>query len=138
MFNEFKAFALRGNVIDLAVGVIIGTAFTGIVNSLVSDLLMPPLGMALGGIDFSDFFLVLKGPHPDTLAAAKTAGAVTMNYGVFLNVIIRFIIVAFSVFLLVRWINRLFAATKSAPAAPTATEILLTQIRDELKARPVS
>ena len=138
MLSEFKAFALRGNVIDLAVGVIIGTAFTGIVNSLVSDLLMPPLGMALGGIDFSDFFLVLKGPHPDTLAAAKTAGAVTINYGVFLNVIIRFIIVAFSVFLLVRWINRLFTATKSAPAAPTKTEILLTEIRDELKARPAS
>ena len=138
MLSEFKAFALRGNVIDLAVGVIIGTAFTGIVNSLVSDLLMPPLGMALGGIDFSDFFLVLKGPHPDTLAAAKTAGAVTINYGVFLNVIIRFIIVAFSIFLLVRWINRLFTATKSAPAAPTKTEILLTEIRDELKARPAS
>jgi large conductance mechanosensitive channel len=138
MLGEFKAFALRGNVIDLAVGVIIGTAFTGIVNSLVSDLLMPPLGMLLGGIDFSDFFLVLKGPHPDTLAAAKTAGAVTINYGVFLNVIIRFIIVAFSVFLLVRWINRLFTATKSAPAAPTKTEILLTEIRDELKARPAS
>jgi large conductance mechanosensitive channel len=138
MFNEFKAFALRGNVIDLAVGVIIGTAFTGIVNSLVSDLLMPPLGMALGGIDFSDFFVVLKGPHPDTLAAAKTAGAVTINYGVFLNAIIRFIIVAFAIFLMVRWINRLFAATKSAPAAPTKTEILLEEIRDQLKARPLS
>jgi len=138
MLSEFKAFALRGNVIDLAVGVIIGTAFTGIVNSLVSDLLMPPLGMLLGGIDFSDFFLVLKGPHPDTLAAAKTAGAVTINYGVFLNVIIRFIIVAFSVFLLVRWINRLFTATKSTPAAPTATEVLLREIRDELKARPAA
>ncbi len=137
MFSEFKAFALRGNVIDLAVGVIIGTAFTGIVNSLVSDLLMPPLGMVLGGIDFSDFFLVLKGPHPDTLAAAKTAGAVTINYGVFLNAIIRFIIVAFAIFLMVRWVNRLFAATKSAPAGPTATEKLLTEIRDELKARPV-
>jgi large conductance mechanosensitive channel len=138
MFNEFKAFALRGNVIDLAVGVIIGTAFTGIVNSLVSDLLMPPLGMALGGIDFSDFFVALKGPHPDTLAAAKTAGAVTINYGVFLNAIIRFIIVAFAIFLMVRWINRLFAATKSAPAAPTKTEILLEEIRDQLKARPLS
>ncbi len=138
MLSEFKAFALRGNVIDLAVGVIVGAAFTGIVNSLVSDLLMPPLGMLLGGIDFSDFFIVLKGPHPDTLAAAKTAGAVTINYGVFLNVIIRFIIVAFSVFLLVRWINRLFAATKAAPAGPTKTEVLLTEIRDELKARPAA
>ena len=138
MFNEFKAFALRGNVIDLAVGVIVGAAFTGIVNSLVSDLLMPPLGVLLGGIDFSDFFVVLKGPHVDTLAAAKTAGSVTLNYGLFLNAIIRFIIVAFAIFLLVRWINRLFAATRAAPAGPTKTEVLLTEIRDELKARPAA
>lgn len=138
MFSEFKAFALRGNVIDLAVGVVIGAAFTGIVNSLVSDLLMPPLGLLLGGIDFSDFFVVLKGPHADTLAAAKTAGAVTLNYGLFLNTVIRFIIVAFAIFLLVRWINRLFAATKAAPAGPTTTEVLLTEIRDELKARPTA
>jgi large conductance mechanosensitive channel len=136
MFNEFKAFALRGNVIDLAVGVIVGAAFTGIVNSLVSDLLMPPLGVLLGGIDFSDFFFVLKGPHVDTLAAAKTAGSVTLNYGLFLNAVIRFIIVAFAIFMLVRWINRLFAATKAAPAAPTKTEVLLAEIRDALKARP--
>lgn len=135
MFNDFKTFALRGNVIDLAVGVIIGTAFTGIVNSLVSDLIMPPLGLLIGGIDFSDFFLVLKGPHADTLAAAKAAGAVTLNYGVFVNVVIRFIIVAFAVFLLVRWINRLFAATKSAPPGPTKSEELLGEIRDLLKTR---
>ena len=135
MFSEFKAFALRGNVIDLAVGIIVGAAFTGIVNSLVSDLLMPPLGFLLGGIDFSDFFIVLKGPHAETLAAAKTAGAVTLNYGVFINVCIRFIIVAFAVFMLVRWLNRLFAATKSAPAGPTATETLLTEIRDLLKSK---
>jgi len=138
MFSEFKAFALRGNVIDLAVGVIIGAAFTGIVNSLVSDILMPPLGILLGGIDFSDFFVVLKGPHPETLAAAKTAGAVTINYGLFLNAIIRFLIVAFAIFILVRWINRLITATKSAAAGPTKTEVLLTEIRDELKARPAS
>ena len=138
MFSDFKTFALRGNVIDLAVGVIIGAAFTGIVNSLVTDILMPPLGILLGGIDFSDFFVVLKGPHPETLAAAKTAGAVTINYGLFLNAIIRFIIVAFAIFMLVRWINRLFAATKSAPAGPTKTEVLLTEIRDELKARPTA
>lgn len=136
MFNEFKAFALRGNVIDLAVGVIIGAAFTGIVNSLVSDILMPPLGLAMGGIDFSDFFIVLKGPHLDTLDAAKKAGAVTINYGVFVNAVIRFLIVAFAIFLLVRWINRLFAATRAAPAAPTKTEALLAEIRDELKDRP--
>ena len=133
MWNDFKTFALRGNVIDLAVGVIIGTAFSGIVNSLVSDLLMPPLGLMLGGIDFSDFFVVLKGPHAETLAAAKAAGAVTLNYGVFINVIIRFIIVAFAIFVLVRWINRLFAATKVAPAAPTKSEVLLEEIRDLLK-----
>jgi large conductance mechanosensitive channel len=138
MFSEFKAFALRGNVIDLAVGVIIGTAFTGIVNSLVSDILMPPLGLLLGGIDFSDFFVVLKGPHSETLAAAKTAGAVTLNYGLFLNAIIRFMIVAFAIFMMVRWINRLFAATKAAPSGPTKTEELLTQIRDEIKARPTT
>jgi large conductance mechanosensitive channel len=138
MLEEFKAFALRGNVIDLAVGVIVGAAFTGIVNSLVSDVLMPPLGLLLGGIDFSDFFLVLKGQHADTLTAARTAGAVTLNYGLFLNAIIRFIIVAFAIFMLVRWINRLFAASKSAPAAPTKTETLLTEIRDQLKARPAA
>src|ERR1700744_3213388 len=138
MLSEFKAFALRGNVIDLAVGVIVGAAFTGIVNSLVSDLLMPPLGLLLGGIDFSDFFIVMKGPHADTLAAAKAAGAVPLNYGLFLNAIIRFIIVAFAIFLMVRWINRLFAATRSAPAGPTKTEELLTEIRDELKVRPAA
>jgi len=135
MFTEFKAFALRGNVIDLAVGVIVGAAFTTIVSSLVSDLLMPPLGVLLGGIDFSDFFFVLKGPHAETLAAAKQAGAVTLNYGLFINAVIRFIIVAFAIFLLVRWINRLFAASKSAPAAPTKSEELLTEIRDLLKTR---
>src|SRR5882724_11211049 len=138
MWNDFKTFALRGNVIDLAVGVIIGAAFTGIVNSLVSDLLMPPLGLLLGGIDFTDFFVVLKGAPAETLAAAKTAGDVTLNYGLFINVIIRFIIVAFAIFLLVRWINRLFAATKSAPAAPTKSEELLEEIRDLLKKQPAS
>jgi large conductance mechanosensitive channel len=138
MLSEFKAFALRGNVIDLAVGVIVGAAFTGIVNSLVTDILMPPLGVALGGIDFSDFFFVLKGSHADTLAAAKQAGAVTLNYGVFINAVIRFIIVAFAIFMLVRWINRLVKATKSAPAAPTKTEVLLEEIRDQLKARPLA
>ena len=133
MWNDFKTFALRGNVIDLAVGVVIGTAFTAIVTSLVSDLLMPPLGLLLGGIDFSEFFIVLKGPHVDTLAKAKEAGAVTLNYGVFINVIIRFLIIAFSVFLIVRWINHLFAATKVAPAGPTKSEVLLEEIRDLLK-----
>lgn len=138
MWSDFKTFALRGNVIDLAVGVIVGAAFTGIVNSLVSDLLMPPLGVLLGGIDFSDFFIVLRGDHAATLDAARKAGAVTINYGLFINALIRFVIVAFAIFMLVRWINRLFAATKSAPTTPTKTETLLTEIRDELKARPVT
>jgi large conductance mechanosensitive channel len=135
MFKDFKAFALRGNVIDLAVGVIIGTAFTAIVNSLVTDVIMPPLGLLIGGIDFSNFFVVLKGTHPDTLAAAKAAGSVTINYGVFIDVIIRFLIIAFAVFLIVRWINRLFASTISQPAGPTKTEALLEEIRDLLKSR---
>ena len=135
MFKDFRTFALRGNVIDLAVGVIIGAAFTAIVNSLVSDLLMPVLGLAIGGVDFSNFFLVLKGPHPDTLAAAKAAGAVTINYGIFIDFVIRFLIVAFAVFLLVRWINRLFKSTVTPPAAPTKSDTLLEEIRDLLKAR---
>ncbi len=137
MFSEFKAFALRGNVIDLAVGIIVGAAFTGIVNSLVSDILMPPLGMVLGNIDFSDFFVVLKGTHADTLQAAKAAGAVTLNYGLFINAVIRFVIVAFAIFMLVRWVNRLFATNKPAPTPPTKSEELLSEIRDLMKSRPV-
>lgn len=134
MLNEFKKFAVRGNVIDLAVGIIIGTAFTAIVSSLVNDLLMPPLGMVIGGIDFSDFFVTLKGGGHDTLAAAKAAGDVTINYGLFLNAIIKFLIVAFAVFLLVRWINRLAGPKEeSGPPAPTKSELLLTEIRDLLK-----
>jgi large conductance mechanosensitive channel len=139
MLEEFKKFAIRGNVIDLAVGIIIGTAFTSIVNSLVNDVMMPPLGLAIGGIDFSDFFITLKGDHQPTLAAAKAAGAVTMNYGLFVNAIIRFIIVAFAVFLLVKQVNRL-ARTKdekpAPPPAPPRSEVLLEEIRDLLKARP--
>jgi large conductance mechanosensitive channel len=91
MFDEFKKFAVRGNVVDLAVGVVIGAAFTGIVSSLVKDIITPPIGLALGGIDFSNFFLTLKGPHLATLAEAQKAGAVTLNYGVFLNAIFNFI-----------------------------------------------
>jgi large conductance mechanosensitive channel len=134
MLNEFKKFAVRGNVIDLAVGIIIGTAFTAIVSSLVNDLLMPPLGLVIGGIDFSDFFVTIKGGPHDTLAAAKAAGDVTINYGIFLNSIIKFVIVALSVFLLVRWVNKL-AGPKEAPgpAVPTKSELLLTEIRDLLK-----
>src|SRR6201996_7250382 len=106
MWRDFRDFAVRGNVVDLAVGIIIGAAFTTIVNSLVNDIIMPPIGLVLGGIDFSDFFLTLKGGSYPTLAAAKAAAAVTINYGQFINAIIRFIIVAFAVFILVKQINR--------------------------------
>jgi large conductance mechanosensitive channel len=136
--GDFQAFIMRGNVVDLAVGIIIGAAFTTIVQSLVKDVFNPVIGLLTGGVDFSELFLTIKGEHAASLAAAKAAGAVTINYGVFLNAIIRFIIVAFAIFLMVRWINRLFAATKSAPAAPTKTEVLLEEIRDQLKARPLA
>ncbi|HLY55979.1 MAG TPA: large-conductance mechanosensitive channel protein MscL [Stellaceae bacterium] len=144
MLEEFKKFAIRGNVIDLAVGIIIGAAFTAIVNSLVTDVLMPPLGLAIGGIDFSDFFITLKGDHYPTVAAAKAAGAVTINYGLFVNAIIHFVIVAFAVFLLVRQINRLSRSKEEEKAAeppppPPRSEVLLENIRDllqDLKARP--
>ncbi len=94
IFDEFKKFAMRGNVVDLAIGVVIGAAFTGIVNSLVKDVIMPPIGLALGGIDFANFFITLKGPHLATLAEAQKAAAVTLNYGAFINTIINFLIVA--------------------------------------------
>jgi large conductance mechanosensitive channel len=138
MLEEFKKFAMRGNVIDLAIGIIIGAAFTAIVNSLVNDVLMPPLGLVIGGIDFSDFFITLKGQGGyATLDQAKNAGAVTLNYGLFINSIIKFLIVAFAVFILVRQINRLQKAEEAKPAAPPPPreEILLAEIRDILKAR---
>src|ERR1700741_1435125 len=119
MWKEFREFAVRGNVVDLAVGLILGAAFTSIVNSLFNALLMPPIGLLLGGIDFSDFFITLKGGSFPTVAAAKAGGAVTMNYGLFINAIIRFIIVAFAVFLLVRQINRLQVNYAPADAAAT-------------------
>jgi large conductance mechanosensitive channel len=136
MWREFRDFAMRGNVIDLAVGIIIGAAFTTIVNSLVNDLIMPPIGLALGGIDFSDFFVTLKGGSYPTLAAAKAAGAVTINHGLFINAIIRFVIVAFAVFILVKQINRLARQEAAAPPPePSRQEVLLEEIRDLLKAR---
>ena len=137
MLKEFQEFIARGSVIDLAVGVVVGAAFTAIVNSLVNDILMPPLGMIIGGIDFSNFFITLKGTggYP-TLEAAKAAGAVTINYGQFLNAVIRFLIVAFAIFLLVKQVNRLHRAKPAAPPPPPAPpreEVLLTEIRDILK-----
>jgi large conductance mechanosensitive channel len=118
MIKEFKEFAMRGNVLDMAVGIIIGAAFGQIVTSFVQDVLMPPIGRLLGHVDFSNLFVNLSGTHYPTIASAKAAGAATLNYGLFLNTIINFMIVAFAVFLLVRQVNRL--APKPAPA-PAAT-----------------
>lgn len=121
MFKEFKEFAMRGNVIDLAVGVIIGAAFGKIVTSLVQDVIMPPVGLLLHGVDFSNLFITLKfDKHYDTLAAAKAAGAPTINYGLFVNNVIDFLIVAFCIFIVVRQINRW--TTKPAPAAEPTTK----------------
>jgi large conductance mechanosensitive channel len=139
MFSEFKKFAMRGNVLDLATGVIIGASFTGIVNSLVKDIIMPPIGLALGGVDFSNFFVVLKGTHAaGTLADAQKAGDVTINYGLFANAVINFIIVAFVLFLLIRQINNMLTPKHDADAPPPPTPedvLLLREIRDSLKAR---
>lgn len=139
LLTEFKKFAVRGNVVDLAVGVIIGASFTGIITSLVNDVLMPPIGLAVGGVDFSNFFFVLKGDRAvDTLAAAKAAKDVTINYGIFINAVINFLIVAFVLFLLLRQLNKLVApprpATEAAPA-PSEEVLLLREIRDSLKSR---
>jgi large conductance mechanosensitive channel len=138
LFAEFKKFAMRGSVVDLAVGVIIGASFTGIVNSLVNDVLMPPVGVALGGVDFANFFLVLKGDRAvETLAAAKAAKDVTLNYGLFINAVINFLIVAFVLFMLLRQLNKLVAPTPAteAPPAPSEDVLLLREIRDSLKSR---
>jgi large conductance mechanosensitive channel len=137
IFQEFKTFAMRGNAIDLAVGVVIGAAFTSIVNSLVKDIINPPLGLALGGIDFSNFFVVLKGAgtYP-TLKAAQDAGAVTVGYGLFVNAVINFVIVAFALFLVVRQINRLTTPRETPGEPPPPPDIvLLREIRDLLKER---
>ncbi|HVM79173.1 MAG TPA: large conductance mechanosensitive channel protein MscL [Stellaceae bacterium] len=134
MLKEFREFISRGNVIDLAVGVIVGAAFTGIVNSLVNDILMPPLGLLLGGIDFSNFFITLKGSGYASIDAAKAAGGVTLNYGLFINAVIRFLIVAFAIFVVVKQVNRFRKAQEAAaPPAPSRQEELLAEIRDLLK-----
>ncbi len=141
MLKEFKAFVLRGNVLDLAVGIIIGAAFGAIVNSLVNDVLMPPVGLAIGNVDFSNLFAVLKegakaaGPYA-SLADAKAAGAVTLNYGLFINQIIIFLIVALAIFMVVRVANRLQKPAAPAPEpGPTKDQQLLTEIRDILARR---
>ena len=120
MLKEFKEFAMRGNVLDLAIGVIIGAAFGKIVSSLVEDIIMPPVGLLLHGVNFTDLFIVLDGRHFDTLALAKAAGAPTVNYGLFLNNVINFLIVAFCVFILVQQVNRW--TKKPEPAAAPATK----------------
>ncbi len=120
MWREFRDFAMRGNVVDLAVGIIIGAAFGKIVTSLVNDVLMPPIGVVLGRVDFSNLFISLSGQHYNSLADAKAAGAATLNYGLFINNIIDFVIVAFAVFLLVRQVNRW--TQKPAPAAAPTTK----------------
>lgn len=143
MLKEFREFAMRGNVVDLAVGVIIGAAFGKIVDSLVKDVIMPPIGLALGRVDFSNLFLVLRngnqsGPYATVEAAAK-AGAVTLNYGVFFNTMISFVIVAWAVFLLIKAMNRLKreepSAAPVASAEPPEEVRLLREIRDALKSR---
>jgi large conductance mechanosensitive channel len=126
MFKEFKEFALRGNVVDMAVGIIIGAAFGTIVGSLVADLLMPPIGLLLGNVDFSNLFVVLRegstaGPYA-SLDAAKAVGAVTLNYGVFVNSVINFLIVALAIFFLIRGLNRLKRKQEQAPAEVTTKE----------------
>ena len=126
MFKEFKEFAMRGNVVDMAVGIIIGAAFGTIVKSLVSDIIMPPIGLLLGNVDFTNLFVVLKqgatpGPYA-SLADAQAAGAVSINYGFFINTIISFIIVAFAVFMIIRWINSLKRKEEAPAAAPTTKE----------------
>jgi len=120
MLKEFKAFAMRGNVLDMAVGIIIGGAFGKIVTSLVNDILMPPIGLILGKVDFSNLYLNLSGTSYASLADAKAAGAATINYGLFLNTVLDFVIVAFALFLIIRQVNRL--AAKPAPAAAPTTK----------------
>jgi len=137
MLKEFRDFAMRGNVLDMAVGIIIGGAFGKIVSSLVADIIMPPIGLLMGKVDFSSLFIDLSGGSHPSLAAAKAAGAATINYGLFINTVLDFVIISFAIFLLVHQVNRL-AKKEAAPAAPpepTAQEKLLGEIRDILKTR---
>ncbi|MEJ1993688.1 MAG: large conductance mechanosensitive channel protein MscL [Limibacillus sp.] len=122
MFKEFKEFAMRGNVVDMAVGIIIGAAFGSIVKSLVADVIMPPIGLLLGGVDFSNIFITLSGGDYESLAEAQEAGAATINIGVFFNQVISFLIVAFAVFLLIKGINKLKREEEAPPAEPTTKE----------------
>jgi large conductance mechanosensitive channel len=122
MWKDLKAFILRGNVLDLAIGIIIGAAFGKIVTSLVNDIIMPPIGLLLGRIDFSNLFVNLSGKPLESLSAAKAAGAVTINYGLFVNAVLDFLIVAMVIFFLIRGINKIMPKPKVAPAAPTTKD----------------
>ncbi|MHB8257975.1 MAG: large-conductance mechanosensitive channel protein MscL [Acidiferrobacterales bacterium] len=135
MLEDFKKFIMRGNVVDLAVGIIIGAAFGKIVSSLVADVLMPPLGLLMGNVDFSGLFINLSGTHYPTLAAAKKAGAPTINYGLFINSVIDFLIVSAAVYVVVKVINKMQKKAEAAPQKPSREEELLTDIRDLLKDR---
>ena len=138
MLKEFRDFAMRGNVLDMAVGIVIGAAFGKIVSSLVGDLIMPPIGVLLGRVDFSQLFINLSGTPYETLAAAETAGAATLRYGAFLQTIVDFIIVAFAIFMLIKTVNaakKKEALPPATPPAPSNQELLLGEIRDLLKTR---
>jgi large conductance mechanosensitive channel len=132
MLKEFRDFIARGNVMDMAVGIIMGAAFTAIVNSLVGDLIMPVIGVLSSGVDFGDKFIALDGQLYATLKAAKDAGAPVVTYGVFINAVINFLIVSFVVFMLVKGVNKIKKQAEAAPAAPPADVALLTEIRDLL------
>jgi len=134
--REFKAFVMRGNVIDLAVGIVIGAAFTSIVGSLVEDLINPIIGLLIGGIDFSNLFVVLSGERAPSLEATRASGAAVLAIGMFVNAIIKFLIVAMAIFWLLRVLTKLKVKQDDAPKGQTPSEILLAEIRDELKARP--
>jgi large conductance mechanosensitive channel len=133
--DEFRAFIMRGNVVDLAVGIIIGVAFSAVVNSLVKDIFTPIIGLLVGGIDFTNIFVTLKGQSAATLADAQKAGAVTLNIGVFLNAVIQFLIVSFAVFWMIKALTRLHVRQDPEPAGPPRSEVLLEEIRDLLAAK---
>jgi large conductance mechanosensitive channel len=135
MFEEFKKFAMRGNVLDMAVGIIIGAAFKDVVSAFTNGVMMPPIGLLVGGVDFSNLFVSLTGGSFDSLEAAEQAGAAIITYGAFINTLIDFLIVAFAVFVLVRGVNSLQKKEEAKPAAPPKQEVLLEEIRDLLQAR---
>ena len=136
MLEEFKKFAMRGNVVDMAVGIVIGAAFGKIVSSLVNDVIMPPIGMIMGNVDFSQLFINLSGENYASLASAQEAGAATINYGVFINTVLDFVIIAFAIFMVIRGMNRMKKKEEEKPAEPPkpSEEVLLLQeIRDALR-----